>query len=166
MGAWISRFAALLALAACTACGPQLTSAAEDERPRQDITSAFDSAPEAVRRLAVDFVHAVCNYDSRVEGAGSFLGRLDDLATPAELRRLASSPRARLPWSGLRSRAERSKVTILGVTTVPTTQRVIVNATRKTVTSLAVIRDFVTVELTVVAGPEGLLVANATGAGL
>lgn len=166
MGAWISRFAALLALTACTACGPQLTTVAEDRTPRQDITAAFDAAPDAVRRLAVEFVQGVCEYDSRLEGARSFLGRLDELATPAELRRLAGSPRARLPWRVLRSRAERSHVTVIGVTTVQATQRVVVNATRSTVTTFAEIRDFITVELTIVSGPEGLLVADAEGAGL
>jgi hypothetical protein len=129
-------------------------------------TPPFRATTREVTALAASFVQLVVEYDSTGTGQLAFLRRVRSLATPAELDRLARSPRARLPWQVLRARAERTRVVVNGVSVESDTGdrlRVVVEAAVTTHTTFASVTGFRRFTLTLVPGDDRWLVDRAEG---
>ena len=136
--------------------------------PPTDTAAAppYRTATREVTELAASFVLMVVAYDTTQEGKLVFLQRVRELATPAELGRLAHSPRARLPWPVLRARAERTDLEVTGVTVQPGPAdhlRVIVETTLTTHTTFATVTGFRGFTLTLVPADDTWLVDRAEG---
>ena len=180
MGVRIAQFAAALGLLACAGCGVSLGNLAASTPPaRPSPTVAISVAPASeapyvepaneVRVLATRFVNIALGYDTATEEQRDFLSRLDGIATKDELRRLRHSGRARLRWPVLQQRLEQTRVQVTGVSQSPATDGRIhleVEAMRVTRSTIAKVRDFVAVTLTVVQAPDGWRVDRAAGGGL
>lgn len=133
-------------------------------------TPPFATAPADLSRVARRFVTATTGYDARINRRLGFLIKARAFATPAELRRLASSPRAGLPWEVLRARAERVRIDVVGVSTVTrqpgaTHKVVVVEAIATTRTDFATVRSMEQLTLTMTRTRTGWRVADAAGAG-
>jgi hypothetical protein len=129
-------------------------------------TPPFRAANGEVAAVAVAFVRVVVEYDTPRENRLAFLPRLRGLATPAELDRVARSPRTRLPWRVLRARAERTHLLVNGVSLQPYTGdglRVVVEATLTTHTMFATVTGFRRFTLILVPTGSSWLVDRAEG---
>ncbi|HET7415638.1 MAG TPA: hypothetical protein VFI97_08095 [Arthrobacter sp.] len=137
--------------------------------PTAESTPTCSVASPGIERVARRFVKLACEYDARSEGRRDFLSDVRPLTTRAEADRLAGSSRAQLPWRVLRTRGERTRLQIIGISLVKAHSRmrhVAVEAIATTYTDFAVVREFEQIRLTVRATPSGWLVADAEGAGL
>jgi hypothetical protein len=130
----------------------------------------FATAPADLSRVARTFVTAATAYDARTDRRLGFLARARAFTAPGELRRLATSPRAELPWEVLRGRAERVRTDVVGVSTVTRQAgaacELIVEAITTPRTDFATVRSMEQVTLTMTRTRAGWRVADATGAGL
>jgi hypothetical protein len=173
---------AALAVLTATGCGraadpvpPEPTPAAAASSPARGLpapaigaspTPPFRAATGEVAAVVVAFVRVVVEYDTTRENRVAFLPRLRGLATPAELARVARSPRTRLPWRVLRARAERTHLLVNGVSLQPDTGdglRVVVEATQTTHTTFATVTGFRRFTLTLVPAGPSWLVDRAVG---
>ena len=105
---------------------------------------------QSERILAEPFARAMCEYDTRVGGATSFLALTASLTSRAEQDRLLGSARAHLPWRILRARSERTSLALDGVSATGST--VFVNGVLTTTTSFATVQSYVRLTLTVADG--------------
>jgi len=175
MGVRLGRHVAVLQLLFCSACGPSSTHEPTTEPlpdgPAQIVVESpeFAPAPAALRRAAVAFARIACEYDAVEQRRLDFLRDARRLTIPSELHRLTTSGRARLPWRILRERAERTRLTILGVTVMPTednTISVVVTGVLTTTTRFATVRTLEQLTLSLEPRGRSWVTTNATGAGL
>jgi hypothetical protein len=178
--------AAAFGLIACAGCGTGIGELASPPSPTEPATAAspdsaispspgsepatpYVEAAEDLRDLATRFVTLALGYQAETEEPLTFLGRLEGLATTAELMRLRRSERARLRWWVLRQRGETATVHVTGVSQQadPTGAVTLhVEGIRVTSSGLGSVRDFVDVTLVVVGTSEGWRVDRAEGGGL
>jgi hypothetical protein len=176
MASRLAGFTAVLALAICTGCGAASSTQpsgngfdVRQEAAALDDVSVYSVAPAKLRVLASHFVEAAAEYDAGAEAGSDFLGRLSALVTPDQEQRLDKAPRARLPWQLLRRRAERTRVTITGVSEsigVAGQRFVIVESVVTTTTDFASVRSFEEFVLTAVLTRAGWRIDRASGPGL
>lgn len=122
-----------------------------------------------IGRLAGRFVQAGLGYDSSAESATAFLHRVALFVTPQELRHLSLSGRAELNWSAMRARRERATIDTTGTDVVAKggqTSLLVVNAIRRTSSTLATTRDLIQVTLEITHRHDQWLVVGSSGAGL
>jgi len=152
MGSQLGRVLALSLLASSVACGLQVEKPTADpaptamsEPPRSSTAEkpAFKSSAPEARRLAVRFARAVCEYDARVDEATDFLHQAEALATLRGQLELRASGRARLSWSPLRARSERTTLRVDGVSMDNRTGVVVVRGTLVTRNEFTTVRSFV-----------------------
>jgi hypothetical protein len=167
---------AVLATASCahapepaaTEADAAATSSPSVSTPDESSAPPYRAASRELAKVAATFVRNVDSYDSRAEGRLDFLGRLHGITTSDELRQLADSSRARLPWRIMQARGERTRVVVNGVTiqrSAVTNRRVVVEATATTHTGFADVASFRSYELTLVHQGDCWLVADAEGLG-
>lgn len=137
--------------------------------PAPTIKLLYPSASDPARALASSFLTITLEYDAAKTDRLDFLEAAVHLATPAEVRRLRNSSRARLPWRVLRVREERTELRIDGITqtaSVNSGVRVLVRLTVATHTDFATVHTADQVTLTLVPTPAGWKVDHARGGGL
>ena len=180
MGVRIGQFAAALGLLVCAGCGvgtTKFTGPTASAYPSatvhtQDVPASeppYAEPEEQLRAVATRFVTAALSYRAWTEEQDDFLGRIEDVATESELRRLRHSGRANLRWWVLRQRAELATVHVTGVSERPASDGRVhldVEAVRVTRSTASTVREFVAVTLLLVRTPDGWRVDSAAGGGL
>lgn len=142
------------------------TSGSQAATPTSAPPPPYRAARAEMASGAEEFLRAVVEYDSRHEARLAFIDRLGGIASGPEQRRLAHSPRARLPWRILRARGERTRLTVNGATLARSDaaeRRVIVQATVTTRTSFATVSDFRRYTVILTGIGSGWLVTDAEG---
>ena len=166
---------AAIPLLISSACGPHVAAVRESNvskpvattTPSVPTDSPYTVAPAGLASVATSFVRDVCSYRAAVESATDFVVRASEVATPAEVARLAASQRARLNWPALRMRRESASVAITGATQVgqsEATANVVVEFVRTTRTDFAVVSEFAQMSLGLVETSAGIRVSAAEGA--
>jgi hypothetical protein len=175
MGVRLGRRVAVLQLLLCSACGlsstHEPTTGPSLDGPTHLVVDSreFARAPGGLRRAASAFARIACEYDAVEQRRLDFLRDARRLTIPTELHRLTTSERARLHWRILRERAERTRLTILGVTVMPndgSAISVVVTGVLTTTSGFATVRTFEQLTLSLEPRGRSWVVTNATGAGL
>lgn len=146
----------------------RLTTAPPKPEPTPQAASqpVFTAAPAAVRRTATRFAEDWLGYDARHEPRQRVLERISPLVTDGLRRRLADSAQLHVPWRVLRARRERTRFTVVGVTTRSSPPSsgspmvVTVAGLLTTHTTLATLRTPRSLRLRLVRTDDGWLVAR------